>query len=251
MSLVRAGLVVRAIRRAARLRQVDLAARAGVCQQTISNIERGRFGSLSVDVYLRVVAALGADVSLAPQWRGTLGARLLDRRHARLQQLVSAELLDAGWDVRSEMTFNYFGERGSVDVLGTRPATRAALIVEVKSELVSVEETLRILDMKRRVVPQVLTRDLGWRPESVGVVLVLPDGTTHRDAVARHAASLGRTLPTRTAAVRQWLAEPSKSLAGIWFLRDTTAERGTELVATPHRVRIRAGGPQGGVPPAR
>ena len=241
MSLIRAGLVIRALRRAQGMRQIDLARKAHVCQQTISNIERGRFGSLSIDTFVAVARELGAEVPLVPHWRGAAGLRLLDRAHARIQQSVAETLTEAGWSVRAEVTFNVFGERGSVDVAGVHAAARAVLIVEVKSELVSVEETLRSLDVKRRVFPGVIAREAGWKPIAIGVVLVLPDGSTHREAVARHGTSLGRTLPERTVAIRKWVQDPSGSLAGIWFLRDTTSKRGTREPVAPHRVRAAVG----------
>ncbi len=234
---VRVGLIFRALRRERHLRQVDVAKRAGVSQQTVSNLERGRFGSLSIDTYSAVANALGAEATLEPRWRGGKLARLLDRRHARLQNIVAAMLVARGWEILTEATFNRYGDRGSLDLLAWRKDYLALLIIEIKTELDSIEETVRVLHMKTRVVPPLVARDLGWRPAHLGVVLVLPSGSTHRDAVARHAASLGASFPSRTVEVRQWIQTPSGPLRGILFLRDTNPGGDNEKPQPPDRVR--------------
>jgi transcriptional regulator with XRE-family HTH domain len=215
------GTTFRAIRLELRLRQLDVAARAGVCQQTVSKVERGKFGSLSADALLAIAEALEADLSLAVRWRGPRLARLLDRRHARLQDRVVRVLSSAGWEVRVEESFNHFGERGSVDILAWRPDRRALLIVEIKTELVDLQETVRTLDMKARVVPAVVRRNRGWQPDAIASILVLPEANVHRRAVAQHAALLAAALPARTCAIRRWLSGPSGSLRGILFFPNT------------------------------
>jgi hypothetical protein len=44
--------------------------------------------------------------------------RLLDETHASLVDLIVHELRDGGWDSALEVTFNKYGDRGSVDVMG-------------------------------------------------------------------------------------------------------------------------------------
>ncbi len=218
MDRVRIGSTFRAIRIELRLRQADVAARAGVSQQTVSRVERGKFGPIAADTLCAVAEAIEADLSLSLRWRGPKLARLLDRRHARLQNRVAGLLADAGWEVHAEESFNLYGERGSVDILAWRPECQALLIVEIKSELVDLQDTIRTLDVKTRVVPTVVRRSHSWRPDSVAAVLVLPDAKVHRNAAAAHAALLGAALPARTRAVRRWLESPSGSLRGIWFV---------------------------------
>lgn len=237
MDRVKIGNTFRAIRVELRLRQIDVAARAGVSQQTVSNIECGRFGGVSIDAYCRVAEVLDADVPLAPRWRGPKLDRLLDRRHALLQDRVAALLLSAGWVVRAEFSFNVFGDRGSVDVLAWLPASRALLIVEIKTEITGLEETLRVLDMKRRVAPTLAARELGWHSGSVATVLVMPDASTHRVLIGRHAALVSASLPARTVAVRSWMAAPAGELRGIWFLRNTSQGGAKWRVLASRRVR--------------
>jgi transcriptional regulator with XRE-family HTH domain len=49
---------------------VELAARAGVSQPTISDIERGQTASVGLRRLIRAAAALDADLDLVIRWRG-------------------------------------------------------------------------------------------------------------------------------------------------------------------------------------
>lgn len=192
MDRVRLGNTFRAIRLELHLRQSDVAARAGVSQSTVSSIECGLSGPVPLDKLERVAGVLQADFAVALRWRGPNLARLLDRRHAALSNAVVAELRAAGWQMLPEETFNDFGDRGAVDILAWRPPERALLIIEVKTELVDLQEMLRTLDMKSRVVPGQVRRRYGWSVDCVAKVVVMPGTTTHRRAVANHDALLGR-----------------------------------------------------------
>ena len=242
------GNTFRAIRIDMRLRQTDLAARAGVSQQTVSRLECGRFGGLSLDAYCRIAEVLDADIRLAPSWRGAKLDRLIDRRHALLQNEVVRLLGTWGWQVGAETSFNHFGDRGSVDVLAWRADDRALLIVEIKTEIANLEETLRVLDMKTRVVPGVVYRAGDWRPSIVGTVLVLPDATAHRALVARHSALVAAALPARTSAVRHWLAVPSGHIRGIWFLGGSGAGGAMRNLKAGRRIRAPGSGGLGAAP---
>jgi transcriptional regulator with XRE-family HTH domain len=232
------GNTFRAIRIGMGLRQADVAARAGVSQPAVSRLESGRFGGISIDAYCDIAAALGADVRLAPYWRGAKLDRLIDRRHALLQNEVARLLGAWGWQVVAEKSFNHFGDRGSVDVLAWRPDAGALLIVEIKTEIASFEETLRVLDMKARVVPGLMRRTGEWKPRVVGTVLVLPDATAHRNVVARHSATVAASLPARTLAIRGWLADPAGPIRGIWFLGGTRTGGAMRNAKLGHRVRV-------------
>jgi transcriptional regulator with XRE-family HTH domain len=234
---VKVGNTFRAIRVELRLRQADVAAKAGVSQQTVSKIECGRIGGISIDTFCKVAEVLDADVPLTPRWRGPKLDRLLDRRHALIQNRAAELLLTPGWIVRTELSFNQYGDRGSVDVLGWLPSSRALVIVEVKTEITGLEETLRILDMKRRIVPGLARRELGWHARAVAVVLVMPDATTHRVLIERHSALVSASLPARTVAIRNWLAAPAGDLSGVWFLRDTSHGGAKWRVLSSRRVR--------------
>jgi transcriptional regulator with XRE-family HTH domain len=220
MEVQRAGAVLRAARRRRRLSQSQLAVIAGVSQQTVSTIECGHSESSTLRLIRQVAAPLGITVDLALRWRGPDLDRLADERHARIVKAV-VDRLSSDWQVSVEYTFNHFGDRGSVDVLATNCAAGAILLVEVKSELDGIESLLRPMDVKARVVPTLVAAQTGWRARSVASVLVLPDETSSRRAVDRMASVFDAALPSRTVAVRQWLAKPVGSLHAVWFLAET------------------------------
>jgi hypothetical protein len=62
-----------------------------------------------------------------------------------------------------------FGERGSIDLLAWHESSRTLLVIELKTELTSVEETLRRHDSKVRLAPGIARERFGWiRPWSRG-----------------------------------------------------------------------------------
>jgi hypothetical protein len=151
---------------------------------------------------------------------------------------VMALLSRRGWTVLSEVTFSEWGERGSIDVLAWHPTTRMLLVVEVKTEIASAEETLRRLDVKVRLAPRIAEERFGARPRSVARLLVVADRSTNRRRVARLGQMLDAAFPLRGRAVRDWIRRPSAPIAGILFAAEREAGR------TRRRVRRPAGATQ-------
>ncbi|HEX7491313.1 MAG TPA: hypothetical protein VF337_06385, partial [Candidatus Limnocylindrales bacterium] len=149
-----------------------------------------------------------------------------------------ARLTAEGWQILPEESFNEFGDRGSIDVLAWQPALRALLIIEIKPEIVDLQDMLHSVNIKRRVVPGVMSRELGERLSSVASVVVLPSHNTHRRAVAEHAALLDAALPARTREVTEWLARPVGPLRGIWFFPYISGVSGMEEPSARRRVRL-------------
>jgi hypothetical protein len=168
-----------------------------------------------------ILEQLDAEVGYEVRWRVGALDRLLDERHARLVGLATQLLVGAGWEVIPELTYSTYGERGSIDLLGWSAASRHLIVVEVKTELVSVEATLRKLDEKVRLAPAVARERLGWQAELVSRLLILPGDNTSRRRTLRHAAVLDRALPDRSGDVRAWLRQPARSIAGILFVDDS------------------------------
>lgn len=177
-----------------------------------------------------------------PRWRGGELPRLVDARHAALVEQVVAHLSACDWSAVVEYTFNHFGEKGAVDVVGWRAAERALLVMEVKTELDNLQNMLSVLDRKARLVPQLVAAERGWRAKVVGVVLVMPDGSTLRDGVARFAATFATTLPSGNVEVRHWVARPGPApLRGRWFVRPSGPGTHMENQGGPRRIRTRRG----------
>ena len=233
----RIGAFVRAVRRKLGWRQRDVAARAHVSQTMVSLVERGRLEDVAWRTR-RITAALDIRVDFVPRWRGGDGDRLLDERHAAIAEAaVKATQRFPGWAARVEVTFSSYGDRGSIDVFAWNEAERAVLIEEIKSDLAAVEGTLRPLAVKRRLATEIAERELGWRPRSVGVVLILPEASHLRARVARHAATFDSVLPARLPALREWLRKPRGSIGAIWFL--SLSDEVTTKLRPPKRIRRR------------
>ena len=234
---VSVGRVFRAVRRRRGWRQVDVARAAGLSQQAVSLIEVGKIESSGLRHARRIGTALGLTLDIQPRWRGADLAQLLDERHAAVMELVVRHLRARGFQIVVEYSFNHFGDRGSVDVAAWHAGSRALLIVEVKSTIVDLQDLIGALDRKVRVVPTLLAKEHGWRALSVGRIVALPEGSTNRDAVERHAATFAATLPARTRDVLGWIKKPAGPLAGFWFLRDTNGGGGAEARRAGSRVR--------------
>ncbi|HVA88107.1 MAG TPA: helix-turn-helix domain-containing protein, partial [Candidatus Saccharimonadales bacterium] len=205
----RAGAALRALRLRRRWRQMDVARAAGVSQQAVSLIERGHLGKLSVDSVRRVFAAVDAGFEADVRWRGGELDRLLDERHAAVVGTVAGDLRAFGWDVALEVTFSSYGERGSIDLLADHAATGTLLVVEAKTEIVSVEELLRRLDVKVRLAPALGRTKFGRSPGPVSRLVVVLDTSTARRRVDRQAAALDLAFPARGPAVKRWLRRPT------------------------------------------
>ena len=235
MNDVQLGRRFRALRLRLGWRQQDLAERAGVSQDVISLIERGRVERVSIRVIRRVAQALDAELSMTVRWRGGDLDRLLDEGHAGLIGAVVQLLRRRGWQVRAEVSYSEYGERGSIGILAWHPANRSLLVIEVKTELTSVEETLRKHDEKARLAPNVALKQFGWQARTSSRLLVLPDLSTPQRRVERHAAVLSVAYPVRGIAVRSWLGAPLDAISGLIFV----VARSMDAGISRKRVRCR------------
>ena len=239
----RIGRALRSLRLRAGLRQVDLAERAQVSQALVSAIENGGCRTVTLGTLRAVFRAVGAGFDGNVLWRGPAIDRLIDSRHAALTGGSATRLVHLGWEVLPEVSYSEFGERESIDLLAGRVDLRAVVVEEVKTDLTRLEETLRKLDEKARLVHEKIGHDrFGWRPAVVGRILVLPDTDRARRQVQASAAVLDRALPSRGSAVRAWLREPVGPMAGILFVADITPDGTNAARPGTQRVRMRCGG---------
>jgi transcriptional regulator with XRE-family HTH domain len=256
MGDLRTGRIARALRQRLGLRQIDVADRAGLGHDSVSRLERGRLDGLTLGTIRRVFAVFDSEVVILARWRGGEIDRLIDRRHAELGMNLVQRLEPFGWMLSPEVSFAEYGERGSIDLLGWHAASRTLLVVELKTELTSVEETLRRHDVKVRLAVRVARTRFEWEPAVVGRLLVLPDDRTPRRHVERHDVLFSRAYPMRGSALRRWLATPVGSPigrrgpqlggradggvpgpAGILFLSSADGARLRQAVSPRRRVR--------------
>ena len=188
MSDFRVGRIARALRQRLGWRQVDVARRAAVSQARVSTLERGWVENLSIGMLRRILRALDADLVVSVRWRGGELDRLLD---------------ELAWHEPSS----------------------TLLVAEIKTEITSVEETLRRHDVKCRLAAGLAAARIGWRALTVARLLVLPDTMTARRRVERHEAVFSRAYPLRSDPLRRWLRNPVSGAAGLLFApgsRDAT-----------------------------
>lgn len=236
MDDVRFGAVVRAVRIRARLRQADLARVVGVSASTISRIERGHLDELSLTTVRLVAKRLEIRVELLARWRAGELDRLLNARHSAMHEVL-ARLIDdlPDWVAAPQVSFAVYGERGVIDVLAWHPGLRARLVIEIKTDIVDVQDLVGSVDRKRRLAA-VVAKERGWAPESVSV-WVVEEGRANRRRVEAHRSMLRRAFSADGRAIRTWLRRPTGSIAALSFL--SNHRPGTAMRAMPPRQRVR------------
>jgi transcriptional regulator with XRE-family HTH domain len=217
MDPVRLGNDVRLLRQRRGWTQQRLADEAHMPRWVVSAAECGEGDRLGFDRLAPIVRALGAYLSVRIFFQGEGLDRLRDKRHAAIVERMVARLLDHGWEIATEVSFNFYGERGSIDILAWHPGTGALLVVEVKSVVPEVGGMLMTLDRKVRLAPELATAR-GWKPISVSRLLVLPEHRTARRRIEQHAATFLSAFPERNREIGRWLRTPDNAVSGLLFL---------------------------------
>lgn len=219
MNPERLGRLARRLRIRQRLTQVALAERAAVSRQAVSRLECGRAPELRLGTILAIVAALGARLDLRLLWNGPEMDRLLDAGHAALATAVKRRLERWHWLVRVEVSFNHYGDRGRIDLLAFHPATGTLLVVELKTDLVDVQDLLGSLDVKARVARRLATERFGWEVRTVVPAIVFVNDRTIRRRLAR-VEPLFERFALRGRSCISWLRRPTSTMTPsgcLWF----------------------------------
>lgn len=237
------GRGLRVLRHRRGWRQRDVATRSAVSRSVVADLERGQLEHHQLVALTRVAAALGSSVRIDLMLPGGDLHRLLDADHAALQARWADLLERAGWSVMPEVTFNHFGERGSVDLLAFHPGTGNLVVVEIKTLVADIQDLLSGMDRKARLA-RTLAADQGWDARHSVPALVIADGTTVRRRIADHAALFSRfELRGRRAAA--WLRSPEPHAQvprGLLLLTKLPRARPGDL-RRAGRQRIRPSGP--------
>lgn len=246
MDLVRLGSVFRAVRIRNRWRQVDVAVRAGVSASSVGRVERGRGDTVSMRTLLAIAGALDIRVDFEPRWRGGELGRLLNAGHSAMHEQLARRLARLpDWLAQPEVSFAIYGERGVIDILAFHPASRALLVIELKTELVDVQAMIGTVDRYLRLARRIAA-ERGWHAASVSGWVILRGTMTNRRRVAAHANVLRAAFPADGMAMRRWLRKPVGSLRALSFLSDrhpgtvSGSTAGVRRVRTPARQRSHA-----------
>jgi hypothetical protein len=193
----------------------------------ISRLERGHLKACSVARLERILDALGARLVGFVDWRGGELDRLLDADHALLQERWALRKAGVGayWQSAQEVTYNHFGDRGSIDDLAFHAASGTLLVSELKTGIYDAGRMLMKLDEKVRVAPDVARR-LGWAVRRVVRCLVIAESSTNRRRVAAHAALFAR-FACRGRDATGWLRQPDATVGGLLVFVPLSDVRGT------------------------
>ena len=190
---------------------------------------------MCLDDIRAVAAALEVRAELIARWRAGDLERLMNARHSALHESVARwfRARYPAWSLAPEVTFAIFADRGVIDILGWHPGRRAVLVIELKTDVVDVNELLGTLDRKRRLAKQI-AKARTWDALTVSAWLVVADSRTNRRRVEAHAAMLKGALPESASAMRSWLRDPVGPIGVTSFWRETGV-RGA--IVRPRRVR--------------
>jgi len=221
----------------------------------VSRIERGHLSTVTLDAIREVAGALDLRVDVVGRWRGGDLDRLLAAGHSALHESVARHLGGLrGWQFASEVSFSNYGDRGVIDLLAWHEPTRSLLVIELKTELMDMNELIGTLDRKRRNAAQI-ARERGWLvdPSSVSVWVIVVNSSTNRQRAADHATMLRTAYPLDGRAVRSWLREPSGAIGCLSFWANTRPGTGTagSRPIRPVRHRVRVARTQGPPAPVR
>ena len=237
MDAARLGTVCRALRIKKRWRQIDLARKANVTRSDVSRIERGKALELRGETVVRVVTALGGRVGFYVTWQGGELDRLLNARHSALHESVARFFAGlAGWVIAPEVSYSIRGERGIIDILAWHAPTRTLLVLELKTEIVDVNDLMGRVDQKRRLAATV-ARDRGWIAARVAVWVIVGDSAMNRRRVRNHASTLRSAFPSDGRSIHGWLHNPDVAMRCVSFWANAPDERTNQGVATVRRIR--------------
>lgn len=208
MDDARIGRVIRVLRQRRGWRQIDLAARVGVSDSAISDMERGRVDRYTLATARRVFKALDGRVELFAAWggHGELD-RLLDADHATVVEEWARRHLVASWEVWPEASYSIYGERGRIDVLAFHRAAGVLEVAECKTGIWDIQDTAGRLDTKVRLAPRV-ARTRGWDADRVVAALVIADSRTARRRVSAFPSTF-RSFDIRGRRVDTFVRDPS------------------------------------------
>lgn len=171
----------------------------------IAKHELGQIAGASVASLRSHADALGLSLELTV--RGSAGEVLKDEEHALLTQWVKQQLQAFGWETEPEVSFNIYGDRGRIDLLGWHPGRRVVLVDEQKTDVSDVQDVLGGLDVKERLALQI-ARDHGWSAAQVGVLLVVSRTQRNVRTIDRFAGLFDKFSVRGTDAAR-WLRDPA------------------------------------------
>src|SRR4051794_30425556 len=193
-----AGAEIRTSRRRRRMKQVTLAAKAGISQARLADIEGGRGGGAPLEVWLALAAAL--DRYLRFEFARDPQAELADAGHLAIQELVIMIAKAAEWEVQFEAPSRAWDSRRSIDVRLIDRRNRQIVIVECWNTFGDLGAAARSSNDKLRDAEQQAVAIAGdGEPFRVGLAWVVRDTKANRALVAKYSGAFETRLPGSSA----------------------------------------------------
>jgi transcriptional regulator with XRE-family HTH domain len=231
------GQLFRAVRIHRRLRQADVARLARTSQATLSRIERGLIGTLTVEVIRRVATALEIRLDLIPSWRGGDLERIVSLRHSALHERLADRVgRSPRWVSAAEVSFSIWGERGVIDRLAFHADRRMLAVFELKADLNDPGGLVAQVDRYRRLAPEI-ARGRGWDADSVSCWAIVADTDTNRRRLKAHMELLKGAFPAGRRDLAELLRDPVNRIDGLTFVA-YPSRTGTRSLTTVKRVRL-------------
>ncbi len=146
---------------------------------------------------------------------------MLSLLHSQLHESVARTIASVhpAWQLTPEVSFSIWGERGVIDLMLWHPGRHALVVVELKTELVDVNELLGTLDRKRRLARQI-GRERGWEADTISAWIVVAASRTNERRVAAHKTVLRAAYPIGGRGVASWLKRPTGSMSALsmWWV---------------------------------
>jgi transcriptional regulator with XRE-family HTH domain len=237
MDVRRLGDALRLIRLERGLTQDEVGHVSGTSRFIVGRIESGQAGGIAFGKVRAVASALDVQVDLGLRWHGGDLGRLLNARHAAFHEAMATRLSEAsGWAFEPEVSFSIQGERGVIDILAWHAAARSLLVIELKTEIVDVNDLMTTVDRRRRLASRI-AGERGWHPTSVSVWVAIADSRTNRRRFARHERALRSKLPDDGHRMRAFLTTPGTAVAALSFMSIEHVAHGGLPIAGRRRVR--------------
>ena len=183
MFAIAMGRVLRMLRLRREWRQSDVGEKAGISSSAVGRHENGLIGSVSALEQHAAVFALRVEVRVVGR-AGSL-IRLADEEHARIVEMVVAWFREHGFITEPEASFSEWGERGRIDLLASDPASGTLVIVEVKTQLLDLQDLFGSLNVKERLAATIAERR-GWKVTRCVTVLAVAHSAANRTVVREH-----------------------------------------------------------------
>jgi transcriptional regulator with XRE-family HTH domain len=233
----RVGAAFRAVRIRRGWRQQDVAERARLSGSLISLVERGHLDLLPVSALRRIAGVLDIRVELKATMRSGDIDRILNAGHAYLHEELARHLDSLpGWIHAPEVSFAIYGERGVIDILAFHEPTGSLLVIELKTELVSLEDLLTTMDVRMRHAAAI-ARDRGWHAKTVSGWIVLADTRPNRRRAGQHSATLRSAFAADGRRMRGWLRSPVGAVRALSFWPNSSRSGVNQTAALRRRVR--------------